>query len=74
MSVAEIKQELVRLTDAERLDLVEAIWASLEKKADIPSPAWHETELIRRSEEVASGKAEFLPWEEAKDEILRRTS
>jgi putative addiction module component (TIGR02574 family) len=74
MSVAEIKQELSRLTDAERLDLLEAIWASLENRGEIPSPAWHEEELRQRHEEVATGKAGFIPWDNAKDEVTRRTS
>jgi putative addiction module component (TIGR02574 family) len=74
MSVAEIKQELSRLTDAERIDLLEAVWASLDNKDEVESPAWHEAELRLREEEIASGKAKFIPWEEAKEEILRRTS
>ena len=73
MSVAEMKQELSRLTNAERIDLLEAVWASLDNKDDIESPAWHEAELRLREEEIASGKAKFMPWEEAKAEILRRT-
>jgi putative addiction module component (TIGR02574 family) len=74
VSVAEIKEELSRLTDAERIDLLEAVWASLDNKDDVESPAWHEAELRLREEEIASGKAKFVPWEEAKAEILRRTS
>jgi putative addiction module component (TIGR02574 family) len=74
VSVAEIKQELSRLTDAERIDLLEAVWASLDNKDEVESPAWHEAELRLREEEIASGKAKFIPWEEAKEEILHRTS
>lgn len=74
MSVAEIKRELVRLTDAERLDLIEAIWESLDDKDEIPSPDWHEKELRLREEEIASGKAKFIKWEDAKADIVRRTS
>jgi putative addiction module component (TIGR02574 family) len=74
MSVAEMKQELSRLTNAERLELMNAIWASLDNKDDVESPAWHEAELRLREEEIASGKTKFTPWEEAKTEILRRTS
>ncbi|MFN2508107.1 MAG: addiction module protein [Chthoniobacterales bacterium] len=74
MSVAEIKQELTRLTDAERFELLDAIWDLIENKDDIPSPAWHAEELERREQEIASGEAKFIPWEEAKADILRRTS
>jgi putative addiction module component (TIGR02574 family) len=74
VSVAEIKHELSRLTDAERIDLLEAVWASLDHKDEVESPAWHEAELRLREEEIASKKAKFIPWEEAKADILRRTS
>ncbi len=75
MSVAEIKEELSRLTSAERVELMNVIWDSLDAKAqENESPAWHEEELRRRSEEVASGKAEFTKWEDAQSEVLRRTS
>lgn len=71
MSVAEIKQELSRLTIAERLDL---LWGSLDNQDEVVSPPWHEEELRRREQEIVSGVAKFVPWEEAKVDILRRTS
>jgi len=74
MSVAEMKQELVRLTDAERIELLEAVWASLDNKDDLEPPAWHEAELRFREEEIVTGKAKSISWEEAKADILRRTS
>ncbi len=75
MSVAEIKEELTHLTDAERMELMNAIWDSLENKdAEVATPAWHEEELRRREKEIAAGEAKFIPWEEAKTDIVRRTS
>lgn len=74
MSVTEIKQELARLTDAERLEVLDAAWALLENKDDVESPAWHTEELRVRDQEIANGEAKFVPWEEAKDDIRRRTS
>lgn len=74
MSVAELRQELSRLTNAQRWELLEAIWESLEDRDNIPSPDWHEKELRRREEELASGKAKFITWEDAKVDVLRRTS
>jgi len=71
MSIVEIKQELSRLSIPERLEL---LWGSLENKDEVESPAWHEGELRRREQEIASGEAKFVPWEEAKADILRRTS
>ena len=71
MSIAEMKQELSRLSITERLEL---LWGSLENKDEVESPPWHEAELRRREHEIASGEVKFVPWEEAKADILRRTS
>jgi putative addiction module component (TIGR02574 family) len=71
MSIAEIKQELARLSLSQRLEL---LWDSVENKDAIESPAWHAEELRRREQEIASGEAKFVPWEEAKADIIRRTS
>lgn len=75
MSVTEIKDEISRLTNAERIELLNAVWDSIENKdEEIESPAWHAEVLAQRETEIASGKAKFIPWEEAKADILRRTS
>ena len=75
MSIAEIKEEITRLTSAERIELMNALWDSLDAQdQEIESPAWHKEELRTREEEIASGKAQFLTWEDAKADILRRTS
>jgi hypothetical protein len=71
MSIAEIKQELSRLSLSQRLEL---LWESVEDKDEIESPAWHGEELRVREQEIASGEAKFVPWEEAKADIIRRTS
>ena len=74
MSVTEFQNELTRLSNAERLKLLEVIWASIEDKDALESPAWHKEELRLREEEITSGETKFVPWEEAKADILRRTS
>jgi putative addiction module component (TIGR02574 family) len=66
MSVAEIKQELSRLTDAERIDLLEAVWASLDNKDEVESPAWHGEVLAEREAKIQSGEAQFLSLDEVK--------
>jgi len=71
MSITEIKQELSRLSLSQRLEL---LWASVENKDEVESPAWHGEELRRREQEIAAGEAKFVPWEEAKADIIRRTS
>jgi putative addiction module component (TIGR02574 family) len=61
MSVSEIKQELSRLTNAERVELMNAIWESLENKdEEVQSPEWHREVLAEREAKIASGEAQFL--------------
>ena len=67
MSVAEIKQELSRLTKAERIELMNAIWASLDNKdEEVESPAWHREVLAEREARIQSGEAQFLSLDEVK--------
>jgi putative addiction module component (TIGR02574 family) len=67
MSVTEMKQELSRLTNAERIELMNAIWASLDNKdEEIESPAWHSEVLAEREARIQSGEAQFLSLNEVK--------
>jgi hypothetical protein len=59
----------------EKLETMEAIWASLSANpAAIESPAWHEEELRVREAQIKSSAAKFIGWEKAKEEIRRQTS
>ena len=59
----------------EKLETMEAIWASLSANPEaIEAPAWHEEELRVREARVASDEAKFVDWEKAKEEIRRQTS
>lgn len=70
MSVSEIKQELSHLTDAERLELLEAIWDSLGEKGDeLESPSWHGEVLAEREAKIQSGEACFLTLEQVKEQL-----
>ena len=71
MSVAEIKQELTRLTDAERFEVLDAIWDLMEKKDEIESPAWHAEVLAERAAKIESGEANFLTVDELKERLRR---
>lgn len=71
MSVGEIKQELTRLTDAERFQLLDAIWDLIENKEQIESPAWHGEILAERAATIQSGKAKFLTIDELKERLRR---
>jgi putative addiction module component (TIGR02574 family) len=66
---------LDKMSTEEKLRTIEAIWDNVSANPeDIESPAWHETELRVREAQVASGEAQFVDWEKAKEEIRRQTS
>ena len=66
---------LSKLTLAQKLDLMEAIWDDLAKHEKIlESPRWHEQVLRDREEALAAGKATVSDWEEAKDRIRGNAS
>ena len=58
---------LDQMTVAEKLEAMEAIWASLcRNPADVTSPAWHEDVLAERRRRLASGETTLSDWTEAK--------
>ena len=66
---------LSQLSFAEKLDLMETLWADLtqdEKKLE--SPAWHEAVLKDRKEALATGKVTVSDWEPAKKRIKKKVS
>ena len=66
---------LDEMTVEEKLQAMEAIWASLAKNPDdVPSPAWHGEVLRERLRQVEAGEAHFIPWEEAKKNLRRRAA
>jgi hypothetical protein len=66
---------LAELSFAQKLDLMETLWADLvrdEKK--LKSPAWHEAVLKDREEAFSTGKATVSDWEQAKKRIKKKAS
>lgn len=64
-----------RLSLAQKLDLMEKLWADVtrdEKK--LKSPDWHETVLRDREDAFATGKVSVSDWEEAKKRIKKKVS
>ena len=60
--------DLTKLTLAERLAAMEALWDSLSHDPNHdPSPAWHAQVLAKRRQELTQAKAK--PWDEAKLEL-----
>lgn len=66
---------LKSMTRVEKLRAMEEIWADLthdEEKFD--SPSWHADVLRETEKAVASGKAKFSDWEEAKKRLRRKAA
>jgi putative addiction module component (TIGR02574 family) len=74
MSVTEIREKIAELSTPDRIKLAMWLWGSIGDEESADAPAWHAEELQRREQEIASGEAKFIPWGEAKADILRRTS
>ena len=72
MSVLELKEEVSRLSKADRLKAMEWLWASLSEKPDeIDSPEWHGEVLAARKAKVDSGAVQFLSVEQLKERLRR---
>jgi putative addiction module component (TIGR02574 family) len=72
VSALELKEEVSRLSKAERLQAMEWLWASLSKEPkDIESPEWHGEVLAARKAKVDSGEAKFLSVAQLKKRLRR---
>ena len=72
MSVLELKEEVTRLSKAERLQAMEWLWASLSREPEeIESPEWHGEVLAARKAKADSGAAQFLSVEQLKERLRR---
>ncbi len=61
---------LERMSVAEKLATMEAIWASLcSRSVDVESPAWHEKVLEERTKRLESNEATVSEWSEAKKRL-----
>lgn len=66
---------LAKLTLAQKLDLIEAIWDDITKdEKALESPKWHEEVLQDRQKALDGGKAQVRDWEEAKERIRRNVT
>jgi putative addiction module component (TIGR02574 family) len=69
-----ILEAALTLSDQERLMLVESLLSSLPHDAsEVTDEAWHET-LLRRSEEIESGKVTAIPWEQVKQQAREKNA
>lgn len=67
MTKAEIQRQVMELPEGDRLEVADAIWASLDDPDSHPLPSW-QRELL--DERLASSEAEMgRDWDEVKAEI-----
>ena len=72
MSVLELKKEVSRLSQTERLQAMEWLWAALcQEQAEVESPEWHGDVLAARKVSADSGASEFLSIAQLKERLRR---
>jgi len=65
--------QIKTLSPTEAVMAMEALWEQLRTGGgEVESPDWHREELARRDAMVQEGKAEYFPWNEAKERIRKR--
>jgi putative addiction module component (TIGR02574 family) len=69
----EIISAAIKLTERDRLQIVEELLASLEPAADEAVDAAWGAEVERRSREIKEGTVRPIPWEEVKSQARKRT-
>ena len=70
-----IEIPLAQMTLAQKLDLMEVLWADLSRtEASLDSPVWHQSILEDREAALADGRCSVSDWEEAKERIKRNVS
>ena len=63
--------QALQLSEGERLEVAEALYESLEGRRDADvERAWSE-EIRGRVEELDGGHVKLVPWEEARERIVR---
>jgi putative addiction module component (TIGR02574 family) len=71
IALAEIQQ----LPLHEKLMVMEALWESIARAEDqLEVPQWHKDILDEREKLVQEGRAKFIDWEAAKQQIRDATS
>lgn len=63
---------LADLSVAQKLDLMERLWADLSaNEKDLSSPEWHGAVIADRLKAVEEGQARYVDWDEAKARLRR---
>ena len=63
-------EQIHQLPLQEKLIAMEAIWDDISRvEESLEIPQWHKDLLDEREQLIADGKARFIDWEEAKEQI-----
>ena len=65
------REDIDRMTDAEKLDLIDELWDSLEDKAFPPTPE-QAAELDRRMETFDEDIKHAISWDELEAKLIAR--
>lgn len=69
-----IAADILELPRHEKLELMEAPWEDLARQPEnVEVPQWHKELLDERLAALEKGSDRFIPWEEAKRDLERRT-
>ena len=70
-----IELPVSRLSLAQKLDLMETLWADLSRdQENLESPAWQEDVLNDRARALEAGRTTASEWEQAKERIRKNVS
>jgi hypothetical protein len=58
-----------KMTVADKLRLMEALWHDLSRSGDLASPELHGEVLAERDRLIESGEESFIDWEVAKKQL-----
>lgn len=64
-----ISLPLEKMTNEEKIILMEKIWEDLYKNNAIESPLWHKDILEKRKKDIENGKEKILDWNDEKNNI-----
>jgi hypothetical protein len=68
-----IAPSLEKMTTAEKLEAMEALWADLSREPErFESPAWHKIMLDERRAAVRAGKATYTDWDVARKRLRKK--
>ena len=65
-------EQIHKPTLHEKLHVMEALWDDISRaESDLEVPQWHKDILDKRESLIAEGKARFIDWDDAKEEIRK---